>query len=423
MDRANFSPEKETAVITGMGILSPYGVGREVFWRGVSAGEVALRPVTRFDASPYRNVLGGEVPNFAVAESATAKRSRAEALVLAALREALADAQLGSHEANNNPPNATPPPPRIGIVLGTNFSGMGRAEAVFRTGGIEEEPVGKQDLHGYLGGDILRACREVVGGQGPEALLSLSCASGTAAIGTGLEWIRAGRCEIVLAGGFDELSESAFAGLSALRAISRETIRPFDRERSGTIFSEGAGVLVLESARYAAAASSPSRHSKPYARLLGRGINNDAFHMTAPEKTGKGIMAVMRMALADADLSPTAIVHLNCHGTGTKYNDYIETLAIKGVYQEHAANLVLTANKSLFGHAMGAAGALEAAVTCLSIKHGLIPPTLNCRECDPELDLDYCLDTPREMPVPFAMTNSYGLGGTNASLIFASTLS
>jgi len=269
-----------------------------------------------------------------------------------------------------------------------------------------------QDLTAFLPDFALHEVRRAIGGVGPEACLSLSCASGAAAIGTALEWIRCGRCDIVLAGGYDALSESAFAGLSALRAIARDTIRPFDRDRSGSIFAEGAAVLVVESE-----ASARRRGVVPYCYLLGRGINNDAFHMTAPEKTGRGIIAVMRMALADAGVAREDIAHINLHGTGTPYNDQIETLAIKEVFGDHSKRIVVTANKSLFGHTMGAAGALEAAVTALSIKDGLVPPTIGCQERDPELDLDVCFGTARHMAIPYAMTNSYGLGGTNASLV------
>lgn len=231
-------------------------------------------------------------------------------------------------------------------------------------------------------------------------------------MGVALEWLRLNRVDVVLAGGFDELSETAFAGLSALRAISKDTIRPWDANRDGTLFSEGAGVLVLESETHAAA-----RGARAHAAVLGRGINNDAFHMTAPEKEGKGIVAVMRMALADAGLEPPAVAHLNCHGTGTKYNDMIETTAIQTVFGAHAREMVFTANKSLFGHAMGAAGALEAAATCLSVEHGLVPPTISGDAPDPELDIPLCRHEAKRMEIPVAMTNSYGLGGTNASLV------
>jgi len=380
--------------ITGIGIVSPYGCGRHLFWEKLRAGVSALRPVTRFDASGYRNTLGGEVPEFD-----TGGRERAAAFAVRAAREAAEQAGLSGGS--------------WGLVLGTNFGGMPAGEEAFRRR-LGGEALA--DLSAFLPGAALRAVRETLGGEGPEAAVSLSCASGAAALGTALEWIRAGRAEIVLAGGYDALSETAFAGLSALRAIARDTIRPFDRTRDGTIFAEGAAVLVVESE-----ASAARRGAPICARLLGRGINNDAFHMTAPEKEARGIAAVMRMALADAGLAPEAVAHINLHGTGTPYNDQIETLAVKSVFGAHAAKIAVTANKSLFGHAMGAAGAIEAAATCLSIRDGLVPPTVGCRERDPALDLDVVFDTARPMRLPVALTNSYGLGGTNASLVLGAS--
>jgi 3-oxoacyl-(acyl-carrier-protein) synthase len=381
-------------VVTGVGAVSPCGTGAEIFWRDLVAGNCALRPVTRFDASPYRNNLGGEVPGFDDAPD------RAVAFAVAAATEAVRDAGI------------TLAGIRLGICVGTNFSGIEQAEKSFRT--LNENPAGAVSLTRYAGEYVIRRIREQIPSAGPEAVLSLSCASGAAAIGTALEWLRAGRADAVIAGGFDELSESAFAGLSALRAISKDTIRPFAKTRGGTIFSEGAGILLLETEEAAR-----ERGAKIRARLLGRGVNNDAFHMTAPEKTGSGIAAVMRMALADAKVSPGKIIHLNCHATGTAYNDMIETAAVKNVFGQHAYEMVLTASKSVIGHAMGAAGALEAVATCLAVESGIVPPTINCDERDPELDLDYCFDKKCEREIPFAMTNSYGLGGTNASLVFA----
>lgn len=374
-------------VISGLGAVSPYGAGVAALWEGVSAGRVALRPVTRFDATQYRNVLGGEVPGF---DDTGASRSAAYATAAAA--EALRDS--GRNGAG------------VGLVLGTNFSGMRAAEQAF----VSPEAEG---LEGYPAGEILEQVRRELGLTGPAAALSLSCASGAAALGVALEWVREGRCEAVLAGGFDELSETAFAGLSALRAIAKDTIRPWDKNRDGSIFAEGAGAVLVESP-----AAAETRGARAHARLLGRGINNDAFHMTAPDKTGAGIAAVMRQALTDAGLPPESVAHLNCHGTGTKYNDLIETAAIRAVFGRHAEQMTFAANKSLFGHAMGAAGALEAIVTCLTLEHGLVPPSTGCEEPDPEIALDFPRGAARRMELACAMSNSYGLGGTNASLVF-----
>ncbi len=377
------------ARITGIGIVSPYGVGRERLWEQALAGVCALRPISRFDASTYRNTLGGEVPDFDIGEE-----QRACAYVLAAAEEAAADAGVDFENR------------RVGIVLGTNFSGMAAAEG-FLAG---EET----DLSRYSGNYVIRRLRERYPSSGPEAILSLSCASGNAAVATGLEWLREGRADLVLAGGYDELSETAVAGLSALRAITQDTVRPWDAERGGTIFSEGAGVFVLEPADGA-----DERGYDGYVRVLGRGVNNDAFHMTAPDKTGAGIIRAMEMALHDAGAAPEEIAHLNLHGTGTRYNDMIETAAVRGVFGDHVETMSFIANKSLFGHAMGAAGALETAICALTVQRGIVPPTIGTETPDPELLLNLVFGTSVQQDVPVAMTNSYGLGGTNASLVLA----
>lgn len=390
---------RRDAVIAGCGCVSPYGAGVECFWSSLLEGRQAFRPITRFDASPYRNALAGEVPALPEAPAGP----HAAGFLRQAVLEACSAAALGEE---------TCAPERIGVVLGTNF---GCAQA-----GLDalrhwhSNPTELPDLAASAMGSGLDVVRDVLPFRGPGAVLSLACASGAAAIGQALTWVRSGHVEVALAGGFDELSEHAYAGLSGLRAITKDTIRPFDARRSGTLFAEGAGIVVVEAREHATA-----RGVRPAARLLGHGINNDAFHMTTPDKSGAGIAAVLRMALADSGLKAERIGHINCHGTGTKYNDLIETQAIKAVFGAHAAGLVLTANKSAIGHTMGAAGALEAISTILTLREGRVPPTVGLEQPDPELDLDYCPGTARNCAVEAAMTNSYGFGGTNASLVLA----
>jgi 3-oxoacyl-(acyl-carrier-protein) synthase len=388
------------AVVTGLGCVSPYGRGVERFWQGLCAGEQAFGPIRHFDAGPYRNAVAGVVPEGSVETGG----ARANAFLAAAAEEAVAMAGLTPE---------VPGAERLGAVTGTNFgAAQAGLEALRRRAA---DPERATDLTASRMGAGLAALRTVLPARGPATVLSLACASGTAAVGTALWWLRQGRADAVLAGGFDELSEHAYAGLSNLRAITKETIRPFDARRGGTLFAEGAGVLVLETPEHAAA-----RGATVLARVLGRGLTNDAFHMTAPDKSGAGIVAVLRQALADAGVEPEEVVHFNCHGTGTKYNDLIETNAVKEVFGAHAAALVLTANKSAFGHAMGAAGALESIATVLAVRDGVVPPTVGLEEPDPELDLDYCPGAARELPVPVAVCNSYGFGGANASVVIAS---
>lgn len=427
-------------VVTGIGCVSPYGPGRERLWNAAVGGEDGLRPLTRFNASNYRNTLAGEVPDHPAIDALLAQgHPRAVAYVLLAADEALAQAGLPTADGPEPVTGGAGPVEAPALVLGSNFGPMRPGEAAFaRRLAHPDNPAA--DLTAYLSGSVLAALRarldahwEQRSGIGatkapeasermdgpraaappPEAMLSLSCASGAAALGVALNWLREGRAGVALAGGFDELSETAFAGLSALRAISRDTVRPFDKGRDGTIFAEGAGLFVLETAEHAA-----RRGAAVLAELAGSGLNNDAFHMTAPDQSAAGIARVMRMALADAGLAPGEVDHVNLHGTGTPYNDRIETKAMRDVFGARVAAMRFTANKSLFGHAMGAAGSLEAALTALSLARATIAPTIRSREADPELDLPLVRGAAEAFAMRAALSNSYGLGGANACLAF-----
>lgn len=385
--------------VTGLGVVSPYGRGVDLFWDSLVSGKSALREISLFDASSFRNNLAGEVPDFAPLK----EYSRSVSFLLTAIEEALSSAAFSDLKNID-----------CAFSLGTNFSGINGTLAQFSNLADKPAEINLDNSAFYEAED---AVKNETGFNGDFRILSLSCASGTAAIGQGFDMIRQGREKMVIVGGFDELSLYSYAGLSALRAITKDTIKPFHKDRSGTLFSEGAAVLILESESQV-----EKRGVKPVAEIKGYGINNDAYHMTAPEKEGRGIQAVMRMALADAGLQPSAINHINCHATATRYNDLIETDAVKKVFGSHAFDLVLTANKSCFGHAMGAAGALEAVSAIKSAVNNVIPPTLELDTPDPELDLDYCPFESRRHDVRYAMTNSYGLGGTNSSLILSKLL-
>ena len=228
-----------------------------------------------------------------------------------------------------------------------------------------------------------------------------------------LELIRSGRADLAVAAGYDELSLYCLAGLSALHAVSPGDITPFDLKRAGTVFSEGAGALVVEGAESAA-----KRGASALCELAGGAANNDAYHLTAPEKEGRGIVRLMRAALADAGVAPEQVDGVNLHGTGTKYNDLIETKALKEVFGAHARRLVLTANKSMLGHTMGAAGAHESVAAVRSLVEGVVPPTVGITTPDPECDLDYCPAQARRVELRVMLKNSYGIGGVNASVVF-----
>ena len=383
--------------ITGMGAISPAGNSVEALWAGVSAGRDAIAPITRFDASPFRSDLGGEVKGF---ELPPGEPSRANAYALAAIEQAVADAGLDGEALAG-----------AGLVLATNFGGCAHGERFLaaRLGGEDPDPewLGRYDFCAAL-----RQAIERWGLRGPAGVLSLSCASGVGAIGYAMDLVRAGRCDVAVAGGYDELSRMSYSGLSAMRAVTPEIIRPFDKNRKGTLFSEGAGIVVVEALDAARA-----RGATIHAEVLGHAMNNDAFHMTAPDKTGVGITAVIRTALQDAGVEPRDVQHVNAHGTGTQYNDKIETAAIKAVLGDHAHAITVTANKSMIGHTCGAAGTLESICTIRTMQTGIVPPTIRYETPDPDCDLDYVPNEPRRADVRTALCNAYGIGGSNAAIV------
>ena len=299
----------------------------------------------------------------------------------------------------------------MGVVLSTNFGAAGSVEQFLAS------PDDEGTAHG---GDAMQqsfqSCADIVADiwqfAGPRSVLSLSCASGTAALAYGADLIRSGRAQAIVTGGFDGLSKYAWSGLSALRTMTKDEIRPFDKRRAGTIFSEGAGALVVEELEHARA-----RGAKILAEVVGWGTNNNAFHLTAPSKQGAGSAAVMSMALASGGIKPSDIDHVNAHGTGTPHNDVTETDAIKSVFGDHAGHMPVTAIKSMTGHMMGAAGSVEAIASIMTIRSGIIPPTINYGEPDPACDLDYVTNGKREGSVQTVLSNSAGIGGCNAAVI------
>jgi 3-oxoacyl-[acyl-carrier-protein] synthase II len=384
-------------------------------WSGLLEGRSAFTPPTLFDASVFRNPLAGNVSGYPT--TGPGEPCRALRMLIDAADEALGDA-LGLPESTP----ATDIAGRIaadenfkhgGIVTGTNFGGMSAAETALVDGRVDSS---KASLNGYLFGAAGATLAKRYGLQGPRLSLSLSCASGTAAIGLACDLIRRGRAEFALACGFDELSLYVYAGLSALRAITPETIRPFDVRRKGTLFSEGAGVMVLESAEHAAA-----RKARIYAGVAGRAMNNDAYHMTAPEQEARGIQALMRAALADAGVAPGAIDHVNLHATGTPYNDAIETKAMQAVFSERSASIPVCSVKSSIGHCMGAAGIIEAMAAVMTLRDGKIPPVLGLdpAQKDPACNLNTPTGAPLSGDFRTVLKTSYGFGGTNAAVVLS----
>lgn len=401
-------------VITGLGAVSPHGRGVAAFWNGLLEGRSAFAPITLFDAGPFRNPLAGEVPGYPYLPGG---RPRAFRMLQHACSEALHDA-LGLPATAGDAAVASQVARTFSlrgaaVVAGTNFGGMSAAERALLQG--EADP-GEASLSEYLFGAASEGVSSTYGLTGPRLNLSLSCASGTAAIGIAYDLIRRGRVQAAIACGYDELSLFIYAGLSALRAITPETIRPFDRRRKGTLFSEGAGALVLENAESA----QRRKAATLYAEIRGRALNNDAYHMTAPEQEARGIQALLRAALRDAALEPEAIDHLNLHATGTPYNDKIETLAVKSVFGARGATIPVCAVKSSIGHTMGAAGILESIAAVRTIRDGKVPPVLGLEksEQDPECGLNAPVGAPLEGVFTTVLKTSYGFGGTNAAVVF-----
>lgn len=394
--------------VTGLGIISPVGNDVPSFWRNLCAGVSGISELRGFDTDGFAFTRGGEVRDFRMPGRLAAAADgldRATCYLLAAVEEAIAQAGLAEGGID---------PGRIAVVTASNFGGSESGEAIFsqvaRKGAAQ---VGDWQRYQFQSG--ADAVARVRGFLGPRITLSLSCSSGTATLAVAADLIRSGEAKVVIAAGYDALSRYAWLGLSALRTITSEEIRPFDADRSGTIFSEGAGVLVLEDTDFAI-----ERGGKPLAEILGAATNNNAFHITAPAKRGAGSAAAMAAALSDAGLDPSEIDHINTHGTGTVANDVTETEAIKTVFGDRAVKIPATSIKSSIGHMLGAAGSAEAIASVMSLIKGVIPPTINYRNPDPACDLDLVVGNARPASIHRALSNSAGIGGCNAVAIFGS---
>lgn len=403
---ASWERERPRVVVTGMGIVTCLGVGLEPFWNGLVEGRSGIGPLTKFDPIGLRNEKAGQVWDwtFDPAEFDLAHApDEATQFLLVAAREALTLAGLrrGCFE-----------PRSAGMVLSTNFGGgMSWEEHVSRR--LAERPGHYTFAEACFHTPLVHMAR-AFDLRGPAQLLSVACASGTAAMGLALETIRRRRADVVIAAGHDSLTPSCLAGLSILATITREEIRPFSADRSGTLFGEGAAALVLESIEHA-----ERRGATVLAEVLGSWQTNNAYHLTAPDKGARGMIRVLAEAIADAGIQPRDIDYINAHGTGTQAHDPEETHAIKAVLGEHAYRIPVSSIKAAIGHTMGAAGACEAVATVQTILSGLVPPTLNYRERDPECDLDYVPNIARHASIKCAASMSAGVGGSNACVILA----
>lgn len=402
-------------VVTGMGVLSPLGNTVESLWQRLVAGHGAIGRITAFDPSPFKSQIAAEIKDFdpeAFMERREVRRSdRYTQFAVAAAEQALASCGLRMEDEN---------PQRVGVVIG---SGVGGLQTLLREHDVLRER-GPRRVSPFLITSMLidTAASSVairLGGRGPNMATVTACASGTSAIGEAFEIIRRGAADVMLAGGSEAaICELALAGFEMMGALSlrndepERASRPFDANRDGFVVGEGAAILVLESLEHALARGAPI-----HGEVLGYGTTADAYHVVAPREDGIGATEAMAMALRQADLFPTAVDYINAHGTSTPLNDLGETRAIKAVFGQAAYRIPVSSTKSMTGHLLGAAGALEAVICCQVLKEGIIPPTINYETPDPDCDLDYVPNEARRAKVRVAMSNSFGFGGHNASLV------
>jgi len=406
---------RRRVVITGIGLVTPLGVGTTASWAALCRGRSGVGPITRFDASGFDTRIAAEVRGFKAADFLPRKlAARAEpfvAFACAAARMALDDAGLSI---------GNPGSERIAVVAGCAMGGLSLLETNCRTvsqrGPRWVSPFFVPMMISNMAAGIVAMD---IGVRGPNLTFSTACAAGTHAVGEAARMIRAGQVDAAIAGGTEAVvAPTCIAGFAAMRALStcneapEQASRPFDRKRDGFVVGEGAGFLILERLDQALA-----RGARIYAEVAGYGSSCDAHHLTQPPPDADGAIRCMRAALADAGLGPGDIDYINAHGTGTPLNDALETLAIKSVFGERAHAIPVSASKSMTGHLIGAAGGVEAAFCALAIRNATIPPTINLEHPDPACDLDYVPHAARQATITTAMSNSFGFGGTNATLV------
>lgn len=407
--------EKRRVVITGLGVISPVGTGMAKFWDALINGKSGIGPITHFDASQFECRIAGEIKDFNPLNHFSTKEARNLApfvqYAAVACDEALAHAKLNIQDTD---------PDRVGVLIGSGIGSIETIEHEFERY-LKRGP--KKIIPHFIPKIIINEAAGQVsirtGARGPVTCVATACSSATNAIGDAFRFIQYGDADVMIAGGTEcATTILGVGGFCALKALTRnneqpeKASRPFDLNRDGFVMAEGAGVAVLESLDHAKKRGAPI-----LAEMSGYGRTSDAFHVTAPEATGRGAARAMELAILDAGLRPQDISYINAHGTSTKLNDKVETLAIKTVFKEHAYKIPVSSTKSMTGHLLGAAGGVEFAACVYAIRDGKIPPTINYETPDPECDLDYVPNTARKAVVISAISNSLGFGGHNASVV------
>jgi 3-oxoacyl-[acyl-carrier-protein] synthase II len=402
-------------VITGMGVLTPLGCELEVFWQNLLAGKSGIAPVTRFDTTDFDCKIGGEVKGFKPEDfmpiKETRRTDRFTQFAVGAARKAVADSGIDMANLDAD---------RVGVLIGSGIGGMETIEdqvgTLLQRGPRRVSPFMIPMLIVNMASGYVSM---LLGAKGPNLAVVSACATATHALGEASRAIVHNDADIMIAGGTEAaITKMGYAGFCAMKAMStrnsepERASRPFDARRDGFVMGEGAGVCILESLEHAR-----KRHAKVYCEIAGYGITGDAYHMSAPAPEGEGAARSMAMALRHARLNPDEVDYINAHGTSTPVGDKCETQAIKTVFGSHAKQLAVSSTKSMTGHLLGAAGAVETAVCALAIRDNVVPPTINYENPDPECDLDYVPNKARQINVRACVNNSLGFGGHNATLI------
>jgi 3-oxoacyl-[acyl-carrier-protein] synthase II len=407
---------KRRVVITGLGMITPLGIGVKGSWEGLIAGRSGIKRITQFDSSNFPTKIAGEVQDFNpedyIEYKEIKKMDRFIHFAIAATKMAIDDSGLQITASNAE---------KVGVIVG---SGIGGLHAIEHYHSVLLEKGPRRITPFFIPMLVINLASGqisiIFGAKGPNSAVATACASGSHSIGDAYEIIQRGDADAMIAGGTEAvITPLGIGGFNAMKALStrndepEKASRPFDIDRDGFVMGEGAGIVILENLE-----SALDRSAKIYAEIVGYGMSADAYHITSPVPDGEGAARCMKMTLKDGGADPSEIDYINAHGTSTKYGDEIESKAIKTVFGEHAYKVAISSTKSMTGHLLGASGGVEAVIVVLSIYNGIIPPTINLDKPDPECDLDYVPYKSRKMAVNYALTNSFGFGGTNACLLF-----